>query len=126
MSEVTQTWYVWLVAAKHEFAEALVARLVRRGFTVGPLGRQLISRYDEGPDCVVAFSMKRDPRDDAERKAYTPSGIYTEVRDVLKLVDAKYWGIVISESAACTWCTGNSSINSEIEQRDSERRKGMN
>jgi hypothetical protein len=119
MAEVVtyKTYYVWIVASKDEFAESLVAKMVRRGFTVGPLGRQLITRHEDNPACVVAMSVYRIPRNDAERKEYTALGIHQEVTDVVKHVKGKFWGIVVSAASDCTWNTGNMSVVAEEEAK---------
>lgn len=109
----TKTFYVWLIAAKDEFAEQLVSKMVRRGFTIGPLGRQLILRHDDNPACVVAISVYRIPRNDAERKEMTAIGVHNEVTDVIKHIKGKFWGIVVSEQCGCTWNVGNMSLEDE-------------
>ena len=120
-----KTYYVWLVASKDEFAEQLCSKLIRRGFTVGPLGRQLITKHDDSPTCVVAMSVYRLPRGEAERKEYTALGIHHEVVDVIKFIKGKFWGIVVSAAADCTWNTGNDSIKAN-EELELERYKKIN
>jgi len=108
-----KTYYVWVVAQKDEFAEALVAKLVRRGFTIGPLGRQLITKYEDNPACVVALSLYRVPRGDQERKEYTAMGVHQEVCDVMKHIKGKFWGLIVSAATDCTWNVGNISLQKE-------------
>ena len=110
-------WYVWVTAANSEFAEALCAKLIRRGFTVGPLGRQLITQFDDCPACVVAMSINRVPRSEAEKKEYTAMGVHAEVVDVIKHVKGKFWSLVVSESASCTWNVGNERFSEDEKQR---------
>jgi hypothetical protein len=118
-----KTYYVWLVAQKDEFAEALVAKMVRRGFTVGPLGRQLITKHDDNPACVVAMSVHRTPRNEQERKEYTAMGVHQEVTDVVKFIKGKFWGIVVSAAADCTWNTGNVSLKQEEDAKSIAAKK---
>ena len=112
-----KTYHVWLTAHKEEFAEALVAKLVRRGFTVSACGRQLITRHDDRPACVVAVTLYRAPRNEAERKEYNAPGVHNEVVDVIKQVKGKFWSIVVSAAEDSTWNTGNCSIEDEQKQR---------
>jgi hypothetical protein len=110
---VTKTYYVWLFASKDEFAEMLVAKLIRRGFTVGPLGRQLITTHEDNPSHAIAMSLYRIPKNDAERKEYNAMGLYDEVTDVVKTIKGKFWGIAVSASADATWNIGNESIKAQ-------------
>jgi len=123
MAETTKTFYVWVIAGRDEFAESLVAKLVRRGFTVGPLGRQLITKHEDNPAVVVAFTVHRIPRNEAERREYTPLGLHTEVTDVIKVIKGKFWGMVVSSSGDCTWNVGNMSILEEVKEHVNTAKK---
>ena len=118
-------YYVWLTASSSECAELLCAKLIRRGFHVGPLGRQLITQHDDNPACVVAFSVHRTPRNDEERAVYNPHGIHAEVVDVVKHIKGRFWSLVVSEATACTWALGNERF-SEEEKRRAEQAKKVN
>lgn len=113
MADAVKTYYVWVVAQRDDFAEQLVAKLVRRGYTVGPLGRALITKHDDNPAVVVAMSLFRSPRTDAERKDWNATGVHQEVTDVVKHIKGKFWGIVVSAAADCTWNVGNISLSKE-------------
>lgn len=118
-----KTYYVWLTAQKESFAEALVAKLVRRGFVIGPLGRQLITSYEDRPACVVALSVYRAPRNEQERKEYNAMGIYNEVVDVIRHIKGKFWSIVVSAAEDSTWNTGNCNIDDEQKERNEAKNK---
>lgn len=113
---MSETYYVWLVAERSEFGETLVAKMVRRGFTISPLGRQLITSSKDNPACIVAMGVSRTPRSDVERLEYTASGIHAEVCDVVKRVNGKFWGLIVSGSTECTWNIGNISLEAEKEE----------
>ncbi len=119
----TGIWYVWVTASNADFAEALCAKLIRRGFTVGPLGRQLITQHDDNPACIVAMSIHRVPRTDEEKKDYTATGVHAELVDVIKHVKGKFWSLVVSESAGCTWNIGNERHSEEDKQRAEAAKK---
>lgn len=119
------TYHVWFIAQRDAFAEALAAKLVRRGFTVGPLGRHFITSHEDNPACVVALSLYRAPRTEAERKEYNARGVHQEVTDVMKHVKGKFWAVVVSASADSTWNIGNESI-SEQERAKEEAKKQVN
>lgn len=112
----TPVYFAWITSSDIAYAEALVAKLVRRGFTVAPLGRQLITQHDENAACVVAFSVQRVPRDDAEQKEYTVAGIHGEICDVIKQVKGKYWSLVVSLGVRSTWNIGNCRCTEEEAQ----------
>lgn len=115
MAEVApiKTFYAWVVAQSSEYAEALVAKLIKRGFTVGPLGRQLITTYDGNAASIIAMSIYRIPRNEAEKKEWTALGVHAEVTDTIKVVKGKFWGLIVSSSADCTWNVGNAHLNEE-------------
>ena len=112
-TETFRTYYVWVIASKDEYAEQLVSKLVRRGYTVGALGRQLILNHEDNPSCVVAISIHRAPRNETERKEYNALGIHNEVTDVIKRIKGKFWGIVVAAACDATWNIGNVSIREE-------------
>jgi len=110
---MAETYYAWMIAQKDDLAEVIVAKLIRRGFTVGPLGRQLITKHDDNPACVIAISLYREPLNDAERKEYNPLSIHDEITDIVKQVKGKFWGLVVSREADSTWNIGNVSLKAE-------------
>lgn len=113
----TKTYYVWIIAQKETTAETLVAKMIRRGYTVGPLGRSLITSHSDNPACVVAMTLYRNPKNDQERKDYNALGIHNEVTDVIKLIKGKFWGIVVSTVVECTWNIGNMSLEADQKER---------
>jgi hypothetical protein len=121
----TSTWYVWLTAGQTDYAEGLCAKLIRRGWTVGPLGRQLITQFDDCPACVVALSIRRDPRNEEEKKEYTALGVHAELCDVMRHIKGKFWSLVVSEAALCTWSIGNARLSKE-EKEKAEAAKKVN
>lgn len=119
----TKTYYIWVFAAKDDFAESLVAKMVRRGFTIGPLGRQLVLEREDNPSFAIAMSVYRIPRNDEERKEYNALGLHGEVSDVMKVIKGKYFGIVVSAAADATWNVGNVSIKAEMKEVVLEKAK---
>ena len=102
----TGTWYVWVTASKSEFAEQMCAKLIRRGWTVGPLARYLITEFEDSPSCVIAFTMWRYIHNEEERKEANAQGIHAEVSDVIRHVKGRFWSLVVSKTAECTWNVG--------------------
>lgn len=123
MASETRTFYVWVVAQRADFAEALVSKLVRRGFNVGALGRQLITEAEDNPAVVVAMSLMRTPKNAVEQKEYTAIGVHGEVTDVIKQIKGKFWGIIVSAAENCTWNVGNMSLRAEEEDQAQKARK---
>lgn len=119
----TSIWYVWMTASQADYVESLCAKLIRRGWTVGPLARYLITQYDDSPSCVVALSIHRVPRDDAEKKEYTAMGVHTEVCDVMKTIKGKFWSLVVSEAAGCTWSIGNERLSKDDKEKAEAAKK---
>lgn len=119
----TAVYYAWVTAGSSEFAELLVAKMVRRGFTVGPLARFLITQNDDNPACVVAIHITRVPRDDDEKKDYTATGVHREIVDVIKHIKGKFWSLVVAEAAGCTWNIGNIKFSDEEKQHIVDAKK---
>lgn len=120
-------WYVWVTASRDDFAEALCAKLIRRGWTVGPLARHLITEVEDGPVCVIAMSIHRTPRTEEEKKEHNPQGIHAEISDVIRHVKGKFWSLVLSEAAACTWNVGIGKLaEGETDKEKAEAAKKVN
>jgi len=118
-------WYVWVTASNSDFAESLCSKLIRRGYTVGPPARHLIIEYQDSPACVVALSIHRAPRNDAEKKEYTATGVHAEICDVIKHIKGRFWSLVVSQAAGCTWNIGNKSFAKD-EKEKAEASKKVN
>lgn len=118
-----KTYCVWVTASKEYFAEGLVAKLVRRGFQVEALGRQLITNQEDNMSVVVAVGLFRQPKTEQERKEYNAHGIYHEVVDVLRLLKTKYSSIVVSASEDATWNIGNCTISAEEKEQTQAKNK---
>jgi hypothetical protein len=120
-------WYVWFTASKSDFAETLCAKLIRRGWTVGPLARTLILEPEGSPACVVALSIHRVPRTKEEEKEYTATGVHSELCDVMKYIKGKFWSLVVSEAAGCTWNVGLGKLNEDgTDKEQAEAAKKVN
>jgi len=117
-------FYVWLTTPSSEFANELVASLVKRGFCVGPLGRRFVITFVDQPADVIAMIIAREPKDEEEETSYTCSGIHDEVMNVLKVIKGRIYSIVVSEGSMCSWNTGNMSIK-QLE-KEAEEKKQLN
>lgn len=118
----SKIYYVWINALTSSYAEAIVGRLVRRNWHVGALGSNLVIHSDDKPSSLVAFSVQKTLKED---ETITYSTVFEEVKDVLKVLKAKYFSMVITESTGCTWQLGNISIADTLELKEIERR-GLN
>jgi hypothetical protein len=111
-------FYAWVTTATDDYAEALCAKLVRRGFYVGPMARHLITSFPDNPAHVVAIVVYRAPRNDDEKKEYTVTGIHAEIVDVIKQLKGKFWSLIVSKAAGCTWNIGNCKLSDEQKVTD--------
>ena len=110
-------FYVWLTCPADAKFDDILSTLLKRGYTVGPLGRSLSLSYVDKPATIIALSLYRVPRGEPEEKEYTPAGIHDEIMNVVKVVKAKVYSIVVCESTGCTWNVGNMSvIQMELEE----------
>lgn len=119
------TFYVWLTSPQSDYFDELTGSLLKRGFSVSPLGRAGILSYVDKPAHVVAISVQRTPKNKEEEAAYTASGIHDEVMDIIKILKAKIFSIVVSKASICTWNTGNMSVE-EMERDDLQKRMLIN
>jgi hypothetical protein len=120
----TLTFYVWVTTFDTSYVDQLCAKLVKRGFMVGAMGRRLITDHESYATSVIAISLHRPPRGDEEKREYTAVGVHAEVTDVLRAMKAKYASIVVSIAAGCTWNIGNERVTPE--QRVVELTKKLN
>lgn len=111
---------VWITVPDGEIIDMLTSSLVKRGYTIGPLGRRLVLTYSDNPACVLALSLGRDYRDDDvdyhEDDKLTVSSVYDEVLNIIKLNKFKFFSLIVTESSGCTWNIGNMSIADEAEK----------
>lgn len=124
MTEKAQDFYLWLFALTDAYTDGLVAHLVRRGFGV----QALASTYKTtvmAPDSVAAVIGLRltitavaDHNGDRSVEP-SPAVVREEVCDVLRLLKAKFHGMVVARPCDCCWIASN--INLEDVERDAAR-----
>lgn len=123
MSEVN--FYVWVTAITDAYTDQIIGRLVRRNWKVVALGNTLSLRNDDNLATLIAFSMAKAPKDAAAENEITQSKALDEVKDVLKRLDVKYYTLIVTQSAGCTWSLGNVT-KSAIEKEQVEQKKAVN
>jgi hypothetical protein len=112
-SDAVPYFYAWITADTDDYADALCAKLVRRGFYVGPMGRMLVTKREDSLAHVIAVVMYRRPRDEAEEKEYNVMGIHAEIADAVKQLKGKFWSLIVSKASACTWNIGAVKLNDD-------------
>lgn len=122
---VEKTFYAWLICPLSEKGKVddIVPALIKLGFNVGPLGRNLILAYTDKPSIVIALTLYRNPTNDAEKTTYTSTGVYDEVLNICKLKKVKVQAMIVSEASPCAWNVGNISVAEEEEEE--LRRRGL-
>ena len=117
-------FYVWITTSIGDYAEALVGKLIRRGYSVMALGGRLVLSRDDNPSTVIAFTLTRRLTKDDKHDEIKCSEIYAEVVDVIKLLEGKFWSIVITRNhEGCTWDVSNISISQEKQEFLDEAKK---
>jgi len=102
-------WYAWVTTTDESFAEAMCAKLVRRGYTVGALGGVLITRFDGNPSAVVSVQVSRVKRA-TDEKDYTYVDVHAEITDIIRHVKGKFSSLIVTAvnaTTGCTWNVGN-------------------
>lgn len=118
-------YYVWITSPKSDYFSDLTGVLLKRGYTVGPLGRSGVLQYVDRPAAVIALTLNREPRSPEEEAAWTPSGVHEEVMDAVKILKIQVISIIVCKSCACTWNTGNMSV-SRMEAEESAKKGNIN
>lgn len=116
-------YYVWLTAPKSDFFNELSGALLKRGYTVSPMGRSGILSYVDKPAHIISLAVHRTPKSPEEEADYTPTGVHDEVMDVIRALKIRIYSIIVSQASACTWNTGNMSI-AQMEMEELQK-KGM-
>ncbi len=122
-AQVEVIHYVWVTTVTNVYVEALVGRLVRRGWGVRPMGSSLCLHDQEHLSAVVAMAVTRAPKDDKDE--VTPARVLEEVRDVLRVLGIKYHSVIVTETIGCTWVLGNVTLT-EAKKAEEAFKKTIN
>ena len=116
-------FYVWITSPQSDYFNSLTGLLLKRGFSVSPLGRSGIIAYADKPAHVIALSIQRSPKTKEEQNSYTANGVHDEVMNVIKVLNAKIFSIIVTKAVSCTWNTGNMSL--EVMANEELKKKGF-
>lgn len=109
-------YYVWITMLTASYAGRIVGRLVKKGFTVGPLLTQdsLVLGGKDNPSALMALLLDRVEEKDIVK-------VRNDVKQVLADLKVKYHSIVISgTSGLATWEGSNISLK-EIEDTKAKK-----
>lgn len=104
-------YYVWITMLTASYASMIVGKLVKKGFTVGPILPQddLVLGGKDTPSALMALILDRVDEKDISK-------ILNTVKQVLADLKVKYHSIVISgATGTATWSGSNISLK-EIEE----------
>jgi hypothetical protein len=83
-----------------------IAVLVKRGYKVGPLSSNRTAYLTGEDNAVTILALELTGHVPSDSK--DPRGhVYEEVKDVLKVIEAKYLMIWIGDPCMCNWAMGN-------------------
>lgn len=116
-------FYVRVTSPQSDYFSSLTGLLLKRGFSVAPLGRTGVIAYVDKPAHIIALSVQRSPKTKEEQDSYTVNGIHDEVMDIVKVLKVKIFSIIVTKAIACTWNTGNMSL--EAMANDELKKKGL-
>lgn len=96
-------YYVWITALSSTYQDAIISRLVQRGYMVGPASKDgKVSLVTEGcPAALIALSVYKQEEEVDVKK------IYEDIYAILKEIPAKYYSVVVSLSHEATWIGAN-------------------
>lgn len=114
-------FYVWVTVSDPTFVEPLCSKLIRRGFSVGPISRTPVTQWDGIVGAVIGLAVSCEPAPEAQE--HNVRGVYDEVVDVIKQVEGKYLSAVVVEATSCMWNSGNVRVDDEKKLADIAARK---
>ena len=99
-------YYCWVTALLPDYQDSIIAGLVRRGYMVGPAGKDgKVSSVTPGcPSVLIALSVYK--ADDA----VTATTIYNDMVAILTEINARYYSVIVSLSHEATWIGSNFSL----------------
>lgn len=99
-------YYCWVTALLPAYQDGIIAGLVRRGYMVGPAGKDgKVASITEGcPSVLIALSVYK------AEEAVTANTIYEDMLAILTEMNARYYSLIISLSHEATWVGSNFSI----------------
>lgn len=102
-------YYVWVTALLPEYQDGIIAKLVQRGYMVGPAAKdgQVSSKSEGCPSVLIALSVYKQEEETDVKK------VYEDVVSVLNEIPARYYSVVVSLSHEATWVGSNFTLPSK-------------
>lgn len=99
-------YYCWVTALLPAYQDGIIAGLVKRGYMVGPAGKDgKVSLFTEGcPSVLIALSVYKAD------EGVTAATIYDDMYAILAETNARYYSVIVSLSSEATWVGSNFSI----------------
>jgi hypothetical protein len=119
---VSRDYYLHVAVMVERSIDRVIAVLVKRGYTVGPLSKDLKTHISNENNVATLLSLRVTAVVDSADKSPLLT-VFADIRDVLKVTDIKFFAATISEPIASSWILGNVVKAPEV---TAEAKKGMN
>ncbi len=99
-------YYVIVPVLNAGSLDRLVAVLVKRGYKVGPLASNHTAYLTTDENLVTLITVnvwKHVPNDIADPR----TAVFDDIKDILKVIEAKYIMLWVGEPMMCNWGLGN-------------------
>ena len=97
----TRNVYVWLTILSDAMVDKVVARLVRKGYHVGPISENIVIGSADSPAHVMGMSLTH------EKNELDPGKVRDEVKDFLIKENILFYSLIVSQPVGSGWCLGN-------------------
>lgn len=92
-------WFVWITAIVGSNESMIVAELIKAGYDLDPLSKDLTMYYQGSPSCIIGLRLST-----LEKEVIK---VYNDVSAALLASKTQYHSLIVSESCACMWVGSN-------------------
>lgn len=104
--KVEHNYYILLPVMSEASVDRVIAVMVKRGYKVAPLSSKGAAYLAGEKNLVTIATLNVWKAIDADEE--DPMNVVTEdVKDILKVIDAKFYMLFVSEPVNCRWALGN-------------------
>jgi hypothetical protein len=111
------TYYCWITGVLKTYQDSLICGLVHKGYMVGAAeknGKVIVVDKDESPAFVMALSVYKL----VEPGTLSAQKVYEDVAEILLLMKAYYYSVVVSAASDCIWAGSNFALEKKEQPLD--------
>lgn len=104
MEDDSKYFFVWVTAVAGSSEAMIVAGLVKAGYDVDPISKEIAMYYQGSPSCVIGLRLLTLETEVTK--------VFYDVEEILQRSKVQYHSLIISESTACMYIGSN--IKSDV------------